>query len=155
MNQYTDILINSAHDAYFTLFHLDEPKALRILDGFSALYADATEHIERDEEDLFNDLFSATPAPRSREELRLQFRLAVENALKRRWVGTLTQQEADMLEDIMSRLPGMTKHITIADGVDILPGEIRVYRTINKEDEAYRLQYLKEAEDMHKEDHHD
>ena len=81
MNDHESALINSAHDAYFALFHLDEPKALRILDGFSALYADAAEHIERDEEDLFNDLFSATTAPRSREELRLQFRLDIELSL--------------------------------------------------------------------------
>lgn len=152
MNQYTDILINSARDAYYALSHLDEPEALRILNECSALYADATEeHIQRDAADLF----SVTPAPSSREELRLQFRLAVENALKRRWVDTLTQQEADMLEDILRRAPGMGSHITIAYGVDIQPGEIRVYRKLNKEDEAYRLQCLKEAEYMHKEDHHD
>lgn len=152
MNQYNDILINSARDAYYALQSIDEQEALRILDGFAALYADATEeHIERDAADLF----SVTPAPSSREELRSQFAETVKNTLKRRWVASLTQQEADMLEDIMSRLPGMSKHITIASGVDIQPGEIRVYRTLNKEDEAYRLQCLKEVEDMHKEDHHD
>ena len=131
MNEYTDILIRTAHDAYYALQSLDEQEAFRILDGFAALYADATEeHIDRDAADLF----SVTPAPSSREELRLQFRLAVENALKRRWVDTLTQQEADMLEDIMSRLPGMSKHITIAYGVDIHPGEIAMYIKQNKED---------------------
>lgn len=145
MNEYTDILINSVRDAYYALNHLDEPEALRILNECSALYAEATEeHIERD----MTDMSSLIPGPSSREELRLQFKLAVENALKRRWVDTLTQQEADMMEDIMSRDTGMGSHITIAYGVDIQPGEIRVYRKLNKEDEDYRLQCLKESEDM-------
>ena len=144
MNQYDDILIRTAHDAYYALQSLDEQEANRILDAFAALYVDAPEHVERNPADLF----TASPTPISREELRFQFEMTVKNTLMRRWVASLTQQEADMLEDIMSRLPGMTKHITIADSVDILPGEIRMYIKLNREDEAYRIQYQKELEEM-------
>ena len=132
MNQYDNDLIRTAQDAYYALQSMDEQEAFRILDGFAALYADAPEHIDRNPEDLF----AAPITTSSREGLRTEFEMTVKETLKRRWVASLTEKEAAMLEDIMSRLPSMNTHITIAYGVDILPGDIRMYTKLNNEDES-------------------
>ena len=44
MNQYDDILIRTAHDAYYALQSLDEQEAIRILDGFVTIEAGCVTH---------------------------------------------------------------------------------------------------------------
>lgn len=111
----SDILINSASDAFFALSELDRSEADRILDEAIKLYDAAP---DKDETDIFSADFNNP----GKSVILADFAAAVTSAYKKRWVASL--ENAQDLIDVLKATPSGNACIHIANGVSLTWSDI-------------------------------